>query len=196
MNYLIYLILFNWLIITRAFIQNFCFLEGNWVLRSTNDSKFKNKYSYLVLQPYNDLKIKSISNGILRTKISRSGKLILKKNNNPIFKFYRPKQYYNFDEDNNIDFMLIINNYNTYSYSILGLEIPQIKYKGITDYNLKLNLNIKHKNKTLFVKDLDTNLYYIFDLNTNQMRLPYIEISITTLLFSKLFDIIISHLLN
>jgi hypothetical protein len=185
-----------WFILIDAFIQNFRFLEGNWVLRFTNDKKFKNKYSYLVLQPYNDLKIKSISNGILKTKVSRSGNLILKKNNNPIFKFYRPRQYYNFDEDNNIDFMLIINNYNTYSYSILGLEIPQIKYKEVSDYNLKLNLNIKHKDKTLLVTDLDTNLYYLFDLNTNQVKLPYIEISVTTLLFSKFFDIIISHLLN
>lgn len=196
MNHLVILILFDLFGVIHAFVQNFCFLEGNWILRSTNDNKFKNRYSYLVLQPYNDLKIKSISNGILKTKVSRSCNLILKKNNNPIFKFYRPKQYYNFDEDNNIDFMLIINNYNTYSYSILGLEIPQIKYKEITDYNLKLNLNVKHKDKTLFVTDLDTNLYYIFDLNTNQVKLPYIEISITTLLFSKFFDVIISHLLN
>ena len=143
------------------------------------------------VKPYNDLKIKSINNGILRTKVSRTGILFLKKNNNPLFKLYKPNKYYNFDEDNNIDFELVINNYNTYSYSILGFEIPQIKYKYITNYNLKLNINVKHKDNTLFVTDLDNKLYYIFDLTSNFKPLPYIEISITTLIVSKLLDIII-----
>ena len=181
----------------NAFIHNFSLLEGNWILRSTNDLKFKEKYVYLVLKSYNDLKIKSISNGIVRKKISRSAYLILKKNNNPLFKFYNLSRYYNFDEDNNIDFELIINKYNTYSYSLFGLEIPQIKYNQIINYNVKLNINVKHKGNTLFIKNLDNELYYIFDLTTNvKPLLPYIEISITTFLVSKILDIMISSLIK
>lgn len=193
---LIYFLIIGLINHINAFIHNFPFLEGNWILRATNDLKFKDKYSYLVLKPYNDLKIKSISNGIIRTKISRTGQIFLKKNNNPLFRFYKPTGYYNFDEDNNIDFELIINNYNTYSYSILGFEIPQIKFKYRIDYNLELNINVKHKDNTLFVTDLDNKLYYIFDLTTTFKPLPYIEISITTLLVSKFLDLIINCVIH
>jgi len=190
-NFILYLLFI--IKYTNAYLENFKFLEGTWTLRSTNDFKLKNKFSYLVLEN-NFLKIKTITDGILRTKVSRTCSLKMLKNNNSLLKFINLNNLNNVYEDNNIDFELNISNVNIYSYSIFNLEIPQIRYKQYDDYNIKKIINVKHKDKTIYVEDIYNNLYYIFDLNNNYIKTPYIEITIATLLVNEIFDIILERI--
>ena len=102
----------------------------------------------------------------------------------------------NLKEDNNVNCELVINSVNRYSYSFLGIEIPQIKYKQDTYDNLTKKINIKHKNKIIYITDINNNIYYLFDLDTQLKKTPYIEISITTLIINKLFDLLFSIILK
>ena len=190
--YLLYLVLM--LRYTNGYLENFKFLEGTWILRSTNDIKLKNKFSYLILEN-NFLKIKTITDGILRTKVSRTCSLRMLKNNNSLLKFINLNNLNNVYEDNNIDFELNISNVNVYSYSIFNLEIPQVKYKQYDYHNIKKIINVKHKDKTIYVEDIYNNLYYIFDLNNNYIKTPYIEITIATILVNEIFDLILEKIL-
>lgn len=175
----------------NGFVYNYPLLEGKWLLRVSNDDKLSNSFSYIDVKLNNLIKIKTIKFGIINTKISKTGHIKLIKNKktfiNNIFNFY----------DNELDIKLIINNVNIYSYSILGIEIPQIKYYQLSDCNLIKNLNIKHKTDTLYITDIDTNKYYIFDLNKTMTfsKLPFIELSITTLILTKAFDLIINFII-
>lgn len=191
MLYLVYLLFF--IKYANAYLENFKFLEGTWTLRSTNDIKLKNKFSYLILEN-NFLKMKTITNGILRTKVSRTCSLKMLKNNNSLLKFINFNNLNNVYEDNNIDFELNISNVNVYSYSIFNLEIPQVKYRQYDYQNIKKIINVKHKDKTIYVKDVYNNLYYIFDLNNDYIKTPYIEITITTLLVNSIFNLIIEKI--
>lgn len=186
------ILIFLKLALATGFLNNYYFLQGKWVLRATNDKKLENKYTYLILNPNNELKIKTISNGLLKTKISRTGTIILTKNNNSFLKNDFLSSLKKLDEDNNINCDVIINNVNSYSYSIVGLEIPQVRYKQITDYNDKKRVNIKHKDTTIYVRDIDSNIYYLFDLNTQIYKTPYIQISLTTIIINEFFDLIFS----
>jgi len=165
---------------------------GTWLLRISNDNKLINSFSYIDIKIDNLIKIKTIKCGIINTKVSRTGYIEFIKNKKTfitnIFNYY----------DDDLDIKLIINNVNIYSYSILGLEIPQIKYYQVPNYNLTKNLNIKHKRDTLYITDTDTNNFYIFDLNKTIKfsKLPFIELSITTLILTKIFDLIINSILK
>lgn len=186
------ILIFLRLLLINGFLNKYYFLQGKWVLRTTNDLTLQNKYTYLILKPNNELKIKTISNGILKTKKSRTGTIILTKNNNSFLKNNYFNSLKNLQEDNDIDCDILINNVNSYSYSIIGLEIPQIRYKQLTDYNVRKKINIKHKDTTLYITDVDNDIYYLFDLNTQIYKTPYIEISITTLIINELFALFIS----
>ena len=186
------LILLLRLTMINGFLDNYYFLQGKWVLRSTNDKSLQNKYTYLILNPNNELKLKTISNGFIKTKISRTGTIIFTKNNNSFLKNNYFNSLKNLQVDNDIDCDVIINNINVYSYSIIGLEIPQIRYKQITDYNLKKKINIKQKKTSIYITDNDNDMYYLFDLNTQVYKTPYVEISLTTIIINELFDLFFS----
>lgn len=187
----IFMLLINNLII-NGFFNELYFLQGKWILRKSNDPKLKNKYTYFILNPNDEIKIKTISNGFVKTKTSRTGKIKLISIKNNFFKNSFNNNLKNLEEDNNLVFEIDINSSNSYSYSIIGVEVPQIKYKQNTYENLKRKLDIKQKDKTIYVKDLTTNLYYLFDLETQTKKTPYIEISITTLVINELFDLFFS----
>ncbi len=166
------------------------YVEGRWILRRTNDKKIENTFSFLDIYQNNIVKIKTIRNGIINTKISRTGFIsFIKKKNTFINKFIN-------EIDNEYDIIIIVNNVNSYSYSILGLEIPQIRYQQNTNYNVIKRINVKQKKNIMYIVDLDNKNYYLFDLNTNNIKLPYIEISITTLILTELFDSFIKFIIN
>ena len=178
------------------FNKSYCYLidnpyvEGRWILRKTNDKKIENTFSFLDIYQNNIVKIKTIRNGIINTKISRTGFIsFIKKKNTFINKFIN-------EIDNEYDIIIIVNNVNSYSYSILGLEIPQIRYQQNTNYNVIKRINVKQKKNIMYIVDLDNKNYYLFDLNTNNIKLPYIEISITTLILTELFDSFIKFVIN
>ena len=165
------------------------FLQGKWTLRQSNDPRLKNKYTYFLLNNNNEIKIKTISNGFVKVKISRTGNIKLKKINNLFLRNLIDDSLNNLKEDNNLNCELSINSVNSYSYSITGVEIPQVRYKQDTHINLVKKINIKHKDKTMYITDIDNGIYYLFDLDTQMKKTPYIEISITTLIINELFDL-------
>lgn len=179
-------------LIVNGFFNELYFLQGKWTLRKSDDPKLKNKYTYFILNPNDEIKIKTISNGFVKTKTSRTGKIKLISIKNNFLKNSFNNNLKNLEEDNNLVFEIDINSSNSYSYSIIGVEVLQIKYKQNTYENLKRKLDIKQKDKTIYVKDLTTNLYYLFDLDTQTKKTPYIEISITTLIINELFDLFFS----
>jgi hypothetical protein len=193
---IILFVLFINFLLTSGFFHELYFLQGKWTLRKSNDPKLKNKYTYFLLNTNNEIKIKTISNGIVKVKTSRTGEIKLKKNNNVFLKNYSFDSLKNLCEDNDINCELTINNVNSYSYSIIGIEIPQIRYKQNTYNDLIRKINIKHKDKTIYVTDINNNMYYLFDLDTDMKKTPYIEISITTLIINELFDILFSSFLK
>ena len=185
--YYLYLILINF---STGFLHNYPFVEGIWILRRTNDINIKNTFSYIDIQTNKCIKIKTIKSGIINTKKSRTCFIKSIKNNNYLLnKIFNIEKY-------SYDIELIINNVNIYSYSFLVLEIPQIKYQQNSDYNLVKYLNIKQNGNSIYVTDLDNKYYYIFDLNIQQLKLPFIEISVTTLILTKIFDLLCNFILH
>ena len=172
-----------------AFIVEPPYLLGTYLLRKTNDVSFDTKYTYLVINE-NNIKLKTIYNNlIVATKKSRSGSVSFKKSCFEPFKIVNKwinKQ--SFVPDNDVDLFVRFNSINKYTYSFFGIEFPEIKYEQITNYNLEKNIRVRVKGTTLFVTD-DFNNYYIFDMypkNSFNMRLPYVETAIYTLLINQI----------
>jgi len=188
MIFSIYILFFN-VILVNCFFDKLYFLRGKWTLRQSNDPKLKNNYTYFLLNTDNEIKIKTISNGLIKVKISRTGKIKLTKNNNLFLKNPFDGSLKNLKEDNNFNCELTINSVNSYSYSIIGIEIPQIRYKQDNYNNLVRKINIKHRDKTIYITDINNKIYYLFDLDTRMKKTPYIEISVTTLIINELFDL-------
>ena len=46
--------------------------------------------------------------------------------------------------------------------------------------------------KTIFIIDLDTKLFYLFDLNYNGENLPYTGLTLNTLLITQLISFIVN----
>jgi hypothetical protein len=160
------------------------YLLGNYILRKTNDPVIKNSYSYLILNQNNTIKLKTVSlNNIIATKVSRTGIISIKNNYKNIF-----------NNEDVYNIILEFNNVNKYSYSLFGIEYPEIKYKQNSNYSKHKYLQVKRKDSTFVVTD-DNNYYYIFDLIYYKYRLPYIEISVNTLLASNILGFIINALL-
>jgi hypothetical protein len=168
------------------------FVLGKFELRSTNDPSLKDKYTYLILNNDDTIKLKTITkNGIVGTKISRTGKIIIKNNYN----------FFNYNKfDNNINIKLNYNNVNKYSYSIFDIEIPEFRYEQISNYNIEKELSIIEKNKSIFVIDNKLNYYYLFDTDNSKTKLPYIDITLVTLLSTQtltfVINIILMHFFN
>ena len=167
-----------------AFIVEPPYLLGTYLLRKTNDVSFDSKYTYLVINE-NNIKLKTIyKNWVVATKKSRTGSVSFKKIGfEPLKLFNKWMNKRSFDPDNDVDLFLRFNSINKYTYSLFGIEFPEIKYEQIMNYNLEKNIRVRVKGTTLFVTD-DFNNYYIFDIyptNTLNLRLPYVETAIYTL---------------
>jgi hypothetical protein len=93
--------------------------------------------------------------------------------------------------------IIIFNNIHKYTYSIFGIEFPEIRYKQIPNYNIKKNIRIKQKGYTLYVTDLDNENYYLFDLThtLNYKRLPYVDTALNNLIFVQLFSFFLNLIL-
>ena len=167
------------------------YLLGAYQLRRTNDKMLNTKYAYLILNDDNNIKLKTIiQNGILATKVSKTGRIEYDTNfKNTFSTIFGIRDY---------DIIVRFNNVNKYSYSILGIEFPEFRYKQIANYNIEKKVNVRYKDNTLYIKDDDMDKYYLFDLHSSisTTRLPYIEISFNTLIITQIINIvgIIIHL--
>jgi hypothetical protein len=159
---------------------------GKLELRSTNDPSLRSKYTYLIINDDDTIKLKTIfRKGIFAFKVSRTGKIKIIKNN---FNFLN-------NIDNNVNLFLNYTNVNKYSYSIFGIEIPEFRYEQITDYKVDKCINVKQKDNCLFVTDSRLKYYYIFDINNSKSNLPYIDITLFTLISTQVTTFLINSLL-
>ena len=156
------------------------FILGNWILRATNDDKFKEGYTFLIINDDNTIKLKTIyDNNLIVSKKSISG-------------------YINNISNNSSHIGLLditYNNYNLYSHSLFGIQLPEIKAKGY-------KLNIRKKfigelfERSLLIKDTKSSLYYLFDLQIGKIKSPYIETSLYTFIFTQFIGIVFSILIH
>jgi len=182
-KFVILLIFLNLYNITSYIINNYPFIIGKLELRSTNDPSLLNKYTYLIINDDDTIKLKTIfKKSIFALKISRTGKIKIIKNS---FNFFK-----NFDND--INLFLNYTNVNKYSYSIFGIEIPEFRYEQITDYKLYKCITVKQKDNCLFVTDSKLKYYYIFDINNVKKNLPYIDITLFTLISTQITSFLIN----
>jgi hypothetical protein len=165
-------------------MHNHIFYVGTWKLRISNDRRL-NSITYLVLNIDNTFKIKTInSNGFIAIKTYKYGKLKLNK-----FKQLIKKS----KSKNKINVNAIFDSQHKYSYSVFGIEVPEIKFEDYEYVNLNKNLDIICINNALLIKD--KYKYYLFDLIDNPDKLPYIETSLNTMLFTQFFGFILNLIL-
>jgi hypothetical protein len=155
-------------------------IYGTWLLRNTNNLNVKGSINYLIINNDETIKFKSLNyNQFYGNKMSRTAVL------NNIVKY-----------DNNT-YTITFNYFkkNTYAYSFLGIEIPEIKTKSEEYFNQK-NLTVNIFNNILLIIDNDLSLYYIFDLYYGKIKYPYTETHLNTFLFTQIFGIIIGLIIN
>jgi len=156
------------------------FMLGNWVLRATNDINIEKGLNYIQIQEEPIIKLKTLKqDGLFGIKKSRTAFI-----NN-----------INYIDNNTCLFTLKYSRKNTYSYSFLGIEIPEIKAKSI-DYYKEKSFTINLNDKTMLINDNDNNFYYIFDLYIGKLKYPNAETSISTFIFTQLFSIILSLIIT
>ena len=165
-------------------------LFGNYLLRKTNDATIKSKYAYLIINDNNNIKLKTIiQNNLFATKVSKTGTVEYVPNiKNMISMLFKIP---------NFDIIVKFNNVNKYSYSFFGIEYPELRYKQIANYNIQINMNIRYRDKTLFITDSEKGTYYLFDLYPNLVtnRLPYVEMPFNTFFVTQILGFIINILL-
>ena len=159
-------------------------LLGTWILRASNDKNIPSGINYIEINDEPSIKFKTLTQDkLLGIKCSRSAS---------ISEVKRIKQ-------NSFIFSLQYIKKNIYSYSFLGISIPEFKSDSLS-YVTEKNLTINIFDKTIIVYDNNTNnqtvLYYIFDLNIGKIRYPNIETNINTFIFSQLFSILLGIILT
>ena len=155
-------------------------LFGTWILRISNDINLEKGLNYIQIQEEPIIKLKTLNqDGLFGIKKSRTAYI------NDI----------TYLDENSYSFKLKYSRKNTYSYSFLGIEIPEFKSNSIEYYKEK-NLTIKFFEKTAIITDNDKDFYYIFDLYIGRIKYPNAETSIDTFIFTQLFSIIISLLIS
>lgn len=149
---------------------------GTWVLRVTNDINIEKGINYIQLQEEPIIKLKTLKqDGLFGIKKSRTAYI-----NN-----------INYINDECYSFTLNYSKKNIYSYSFLGIEIPEYKSDSLS-YCKQINLTINLFQKTILITDNDNYLYYIFDLYIGKIKYPNTETSINTFIFTQLFSILMS----
>ena len=158
-------------------------LLGTWILRATNDKNIPSGINYIVINDEPSIKFKTLKqDNLLGIKCSRTAS---------IRKIRRMKQ-------NKFLFTLQYTKKNIYSYSFLGISIPELRSESLP-YTSEKNLTINIFEKTIVVNDKkegENKLYYIFDLNIGKIRYPNIETNLNTFIFSQLFSILLGFILT
>jgi hypothetical protein len=162
------------------------FMFGNWVLRTTNDINIDKGLNYIQIKEEPILKLKTLKqDGLFGIKKSRTAFI---NNINDL-------------DNNTYAFTLKYSRKNTYSYSFLGIEIPEFRSNSIEYYREK-NFKINFSDKTMLVtsndsdSDIDNSFYYIFDLYIGKLKYPNAETSINTFIFTQIFGIILTLLIS
>lgn len=153
---------------------------GTWILRASNDINVEKGLNFIQIQEEPIIKLKTLKqDGLFGIKKSRTAFI-----NN-----------INYTNKNSYYFTLKYSRKNTYSYSFLGIEIPEFKSNSIEYYKEK-NCSINIYDKTIIITDNDTCLYYIFDLYIGKLKYPNTETSITTFIFTQVFSILLSVIIT
>ena len=153
---------------------------GTWVLRVTNDINLEKGINYIQLQEEPIIKLKTLNkDGLYGIKNSRTADIT----------------NITYINDNCYSFILNYSKKNIYSYSFLGIEIPEFKSNSLSYYKEK-NLTINLFEKTILINDKESPLYYIFDLYIGKIKYPNIETSINTFIFTQLFSILLSLIIT
>jgi hypothetical protein len=158
-------------------IQNFCY--GKWKLRYTNDYNLKGNH-YLIIKDDNTIKFKSLINeGILVKKHSRTGNFSVIET-----------------DKNNFNIEFTYNKKNIYFYSLFGIKIPDYKKDSNILYFKEKTYHCEINIYSLFVKDIEYNYIYIFDIDFSNSELPRIEISFEYLLFTQMISLMVEFIKN
>jgi hypothetical protein len=153
---------------------------GTWVLRVTNDLNIKNGINYIQLQEEPIIKLKTLKqDGLFGIKKSRTADIC----------------NITYINDNCYSFLLNYSKKNIYSYSFIGIEIPEYKSDSLSYYKEK-NLTINLFQETILINDNNTPLYYIFDLYIGKLKYPNTETTINTFIFTQLFSILMSLIIT
>ena len=157
-------------------------LYGTWLLRHTNDPQVGKGMNYLLIQDVNTVKFKTLTSQEKWIGVKKSRTAIVhmleqeKSNNTYTIGFQYQKK-------------------NVYTYSFLGIEIPEVQTESM-EYRDEKNLTVQVKERILLVEDHASSLYYVFDLYLGNIRYPHIETTWSTFLFTQLFGILIGILIN
>ena len=154
-------------------------LLGTWILRSTNDNKYFDGLTYLLINPDNTVKFRTLDqDGPFGTKKSLTG-IISNITSNSDFNYSINLKY---------------SHSNTYSYSFIGVEIPEFKSQS-KNYILNKNYDIILYDKSILVIDNTLPLYYLFDLHIGKIKNPFIETGLNTFIFTQLVSFILNLIL-
>lgn len=153
---------------------------GTWVLRTSNDIEILGGLNYIQIQEEPIIKLKTLKqDGMFGIKKSRTAYI----------------NHINYINENSYSFTLKYSRKNTYSYSFLGIQIPEFKSNSIEYYKEK-NLTINLFDKTIIITDNEKYLYYIFDLYIGKLQYPNTETTINTFVFTQLFSILMSLIIE
>jgi len=160
-------------------VNTFPYILGTWILRSTNDNTLSENFSYLTINNDNTIKFRTLSReGLFGIKKSRSGII---KNITVI-------------NDNDYFIRVKYSHTNKYSYSILGIEIPE--YKSEQKHNLiNRSINLKIIDKSILIRYCNSPLYYLFDLHVGKIGRPFIETRLNTFLFTQFISFFLNLIL-
>ena len=154
-------------------------LLGTWILRSTNDNKLTNGVSYILINNDNSVKLRNLNQeGWFGTKKSITGVITNITNCN------------NTKYEINLKYLYS----NKYSYSLLGVEIPEFKSET-KSYLINKSYNVTLLDKSLLVEDNMLPLYYLYDLYVGNINRPYIETGINTVFFTQFISFILNLIL-
>lgn len=159
-------------------------LLGTWIIRSTNDNKLSNGISYLIIKNDNTIKLRNLNQeGFIGTKKSITG-TITNINN-----------FSNFEYQINLKYSHL----NKYSYSFLGVEIPEFKSET-KNYLINKVLNVSMYDNSMLVEENNSPLYYLYDLHIGDIKRPHIETGINTFFFTQfisfIFNLILAKLIH
>jgi len=153
---------------------------GTWILRITNDVNVDSGLNFIKINEEPIIKLKTVKQeGVFGIKKSRTAII---ENIKHVSK-------------NSYNFTLNYSKKNTYSYSFLGIEIPEFKSKSVS-YNKITDLSVTMFDKTLLITDNDLCFYYIFDLTIGNIKYPNVETTLNTFLFTQLISILISIIIT
>jgi hypothetical protein len=154
-------------------------LLGTWIIRSTNDNLLSDGISYLVIKNDNSVKLRNLNQeGFIGTKKSITGTIT------------------NITKFSNLEYQINLkySHFNKYSYSLFGVEIPELKSET-KNYLINKIFNITLYDNSLLVEDNNSPLYYLYDLHIGDIKRPHIETGINTFFFTQLVSFILNLIL-